>query len=239
MSRKKPEVYPSDLSDEQWELVAPALRAAVVYWQIYLAMSYAFAMKLHANAALTISQRKQVKGLATRGEHSQAQLARRFGVHPNTISRWAKRESPLDHKAPIRAKRVVTPQYEQAVIAYRIANPHHGAIRIALALQDEFAFAHRGTVALILKRHGLTRKRTPRPKPAWKIPVGKHRLQMDIQQLPAVQGGHDFEYKISLIHLKLIHLKTRWKYSEIHDDCTSVTVAAVYQRALDNLPPFS
>lgn len=29
MPRKKPEVYPSDLSDEQWELVSPALRAAV------------------------------------------------------------------------------------------------------------------------------------------------------------------------------------------------------------------
>jgi putative transposase len=29
MSRKKPEVYPSDLSDEQWELVAPVLRVAI------------------------------------------------------------------------------------------------------------------------------------------------------------------------------------------------------------------
>ncbi len=29
MSRKKVEVYPSDLSDEQWELLAPVLHAAV------------------------------------------------------------------------------------------------------------------------------------------------------------------------------------------------------------------
>jgi len=29
MSRKKAEVYPSDLSDEQWELLAPVLHAAV------------------------------------------------------------------------------------------------------------------------------------------------------------------------------------------------------------------
>jgi hypothetical protein len=57
---------------------------------------------------------------------------------------------------------------------------------------------------------------------------------MDVQQLPVVKGGRGFEYKISLIHLK-----TRWKYSEIHKNCTSQTVAAVYQRALDNLPPFS
>jgi len=29
MPGKKPEVYPGDLSDEQWDLVSPALRAAV------------------------------------------------------------------------------------------------------------------------------------------------------------------------------------------------------------------
>ncbi len=79
--------------------------------------------------------------------------------------------------------------------------------------------------------------------------MGKHRLQMDIQQLPAIAGSRGFEYKISLIHLKMIHLKmihlkmihlkTRWKYWEIHNNCASATVATVYQRALDNLPPLS
>jgi hypothetical protein len=77
-------------------------------------------------------------------------LARRFGVHPNTIHRWATRTSPLDKSAPTRSRRVVTPAYEQAVIEYRRLNPHHGPIRIALALQEQFDFAHRGTVALIL-----------------------------------------------------------------------------------------
>jgi transposase len=191
-------------------------------------------MKLHANAALTISQRQQVKRLFESGRHTQAQLARDFGVHPATIARWGKRESPQDKLRPTRQKRVVTPEYEQAVISYRQDNPQHGAIRIALALQEQFPCAHRGTVALILKRHGLTCKKVARSKPQWKIPVGQHRLQMDIQQLPAVKGGQGFEYKISLIHLK-----TRWKYSEIHGDCSSQTVALVYQRAVDNLPPFS
>src|SRR5574341_1628031 len=56
-------------------------------------------------------------------------------------------------------------------------------------------------------------KRTP-------IPVGRHRIQMDIQQLPAVQGGTGFEYKITAIHLR-----TRLKYTEIHADRKSATVA--------------
>ncbi len=120
------------------------------------------------------------------------------------------------------------------MIEYRRQNPTHGAIRIAVALQAEFPFAGRGTIAIILKREGLTKKNPPRSKTKWKIPVGRHRLQCDIQELPVIKGGTGFEYKISFIHLR-----TRWKYSEIYLDCTTETAAAVYQRALDNLPPFS
>lgn len=190
-------------------------------------------MKLHKNAALTIAQRKQVKTLFEKGQ-SVAALAQRFNVHETTIRRWIKRDSPLDQTSGERPKRVVTPEYERAVIAYRQTHPAHGPIRIAQALHRQFVFAHRGTVALILQRAGLSRKSVPRAKPKWRIPVGRHRLQGDIQQLPAIKGGQSFEYKISFIHLA-----TRWKYSEIHTDCTSPTVAAVYQRALDALPPFS
>jgi hypothetical protein len=119
------------------------------------------------------------------------------------------------------------------VVEYRTANPTHGPIRIAFELKEQFPIAHRGTVSLILKNHGLTKK-PGRKKPKWKIPVGKHRLQCDVQELPAIKGNQGFEYKISFIHLK-----TRWKYSEIHTDQKSETISKVYQRALDNLPPFS
>lgn len=190
-------------------------------------------MKLHANAALTVAQRKQVKSLFENGV-SVPELVARFNVHETTIRRWIKRDSAFDKPSPERAKRVVTDEYEQAIIEYRQANPTHGAIRIALALQAEFPFANRGTVGIILKKHGLTKKTPSRPRTKWKIPVGRHRLQGDIQELPAIKGQKGFEYKISFIHLR-----TRWKYSEIHSDCTTETVAAVYQRALDCLPPFS
>jgi transposase InsO family protein len=58
------------------------------------------------------------------------------------------------------------------------------------------------------------------------------RLHMDIQQLPAIEGSQGYEYKISLIDLA-----TRVKYCEIHPESNSETVAAVFQRALDSLPP--
>ena len=190
-------------------------------------------MKLHKNAALTIAQRKKVKALFDNGL-SVAALATQFNVHQTTIRRWIQRDSPLDKTVATRQKRVVTPEYEQAVLAYRKAHPTAGAIPIALALQPQFPFAHRGTVALILQRQGVTKPAARRVPPQWRIPVGRHRLQGDVQQLPAIEGQRGFEYKISFIHLA-----TRWKYSEIHPDCTSQTVAGVYQRALDALPPFS
>ncbi len=191
-------------------------------------------MKQHANATLTVAKRKQIKLLFENQQLSINELARRFQVHRDTVRKWIYRDSPLDKPSAQRKKRVITPEYERAVIEYRRANPQQGAIRIALALQAVFSFAGRGTVAIILKKHGLTRKEKPRPKSKWKIPVGRHRLQCDIQELPAIKGQKGFEYKISFIHLR-----TRWKYSEIHPDCQTETVAQVYQRALDSSPPFS
>lgn len=190
--------------------------------------------KLHSNAALTIPQRIEVKRLFEIEKVSVSELAGRFCVGESTIRKWIKRDSPKDRSsAPKRKREVVTDDYKQAVIEYRRLNPTHGAKRIAFELKDKYAITNRGTVALILQKHGLTKK-SHRVKTKWKIPVGKHRLQCDVQQLPAIKGGEGFQYKISFIHLK-----TRYKYSEIHLDQKSETISQVYQRALDNLPPFS
>lgn len=189
-------------------------------------------MTLHKNAALTIVQRQEIKRLHAEEKVSIRSLAVRYRVSQRTIQRWVKREDPHDRRSPTRGNRVVSEAYEQAVLAYRRDHPNHGPIRIAQALQPQFAQAHRGTIERILRTAQLTQRRQPVREP-WKIPVGRHRVQMDVQQLPAIEGETGFEYKISLIHLS-----TRVKYSEIHTECTSQTVAAVFQRALDQLPPF-
>jgi len=190
-------------------------------------------MQLHANAALAVKQRQEVQRLHAEGVSIRG-LARRFGVNATTIQRWVKRESALDYSsAPVSHHTVITPAYRVAVIAYREAHPKHGPVRIAQELSREFPWANRGTVLRILQTEGLTRparKQKPPPKP---IPVGRHRVQMDLQQLPAVEGGRGFEYKVTVIHLR-----TRLKYSEICDNHRSETVAAVLLRALDYLPPF-
>lgn len=190
-------------------------------------------MKLHANATLTVKQRREVKRLHEEEKVSIRQLAARYRVSTTTIGRWLKRERPYDRSGtPRPGQRVVTPEYRAAVLKYRQAYPHHGPIRIAGALQAQFPIAHRGTVQQILQTAKLSQRQTAKPEPR-KIPVGRHRVQMDIQQLPAIEGESGHEYKISLIHLN-----TRVKYSEIHRECTSQTVAEVFERALDQLPPF-
>ena len=191
-------------------------------------------MKLHSQAALTIKQRQEVKRLHQEGHESIRELAHRFHVNPTTIQRWVNRESPLDRStSPVKTRTVITTQYREAVISHRREYPAHGPIRISHELKTKFPWANRGTVLRILQEEGLSRPPKLEKKPRKGISVGFHRIQMDIQQLPAVEGGKGFEYKISAIHLR-----TRLKYSEIHKDHTSPTVAGVLKRALDLLPPF-
>jgi hypothetical protein len=100
-------------------------------------------------------------------------------------------------------------------------------------MKESFPQANRGTILKILQEEELTKPPEKEKSKGSGIPVGRHRIQMDIQQLPAVQGGKKFEYKIAAIHLR-----TRLKYTEIHPNRQSVTVAGVLKRALDLLPPF-
>lgn len=190
-------------------------------------------MVIHANAALTVKQRQEIQRRHAQGESIRS-LAQRFQVSVPTVQRWAQRESPLDRTtAPLHHATVVSPDFRAAVLAYRTGNPNHGPIRIAAALAAQFPQANRGNVQRILQQEGLTRRPTPPKTEPKHIPVGWHRVQMDIQQLPAIEGGKGFEYKFTVIHLR-----TRYKYSEIHDNHKSKTAAGVLQRALDHLPPF-
>jgi transposase-like protein len=195
-------------------------------------------MNLHKNAKLLPNQRQQIKDLYATGEYSQEELALRFGVSRPTISKWVKRQTPADGSSAPKhhGRRTITPEFEQAVKEYRQnpATAHHGKVRIALALRDVFACSSSSNVYLVLKKLQLNVPKQARSAKKDHIPVGKHRTQMDVQYLPALKGASGFSYKISIIHLS-----TRYKYSEIHDTFTSETIAGVYKRACDALPPFS
>jgi transposase len=190
-------------------------------------------MRQHKNAALTIAQRIEIKRLYQQENKAVNQLALTYQVSEATIRKWIKRESPFD--LPSTAHRlpgVITELYRQAVLAYRKDHPHHGPIRIAHQLKEDYPFANRGTVLKILQEKQLTTAKKAK-KPENHLAVGRHRVQMDVQQLPCIEGESGFEYKISIIHLA-----TRFKYSEIHPEATTENIAQVFQRALDALPPF-
>ncbi|MBC7920208.1 MAG: helix-turn-helix domain-containing protein [Ferruginibacter sp.] len=192
-------------------------------------------MKLHTNAALTQKQRLEIQRLYASGQHSYAQLARQFATTTKTIAKWVKRNQTHDQSsAPKQPHRRVSAAYRQAVLAYRRAHPSQGPVRIEYELRAEHGHFAFSTVGLMLREaalNGQAKGRRPKPKG---LPVGRHRTQMDVQQLPAIEGSSGFEYKISIIHLS-----TRIKYSEIHNNYESATIAAVFERSLDALPPFS
>lgn len=140
-------------------------------------------MKLHANATLTVEQRREVKRLHEEEKVSIRQLAAGFRVSTTTIGRWVKRNEPHDRSGtPRPGQRVVTDEYRTAVLEYRQAHPHYSPIRIAKALCEQFPPANRGTVQQILQTAKVGQRLLAK-RPPWKIPVGRHRVQMDIQQL--------------------------------------------------------
>lgn len=193
-------------------------------------------MELHKNASLTPKQRQQIKDLYSTGNYIQEELANKFGVSRPTISKWVNRSSLLDaSSAPQNRSSTLTPAFELAVKAYRenTLTSHHGKVRIAYELKSQHPCSNPSNVYAVLKKLKLNKPKVSNLQNPTKIPVGKHRTQMDIQVLPAIKGNEGYEYKISIIHLS-----TRVKYSEIHDNYESKTIANVYERALDSLPPF-
>ena len=197
-------------------------------------------MNIHSNAALTVKQRKHLHQLFATGKQSKTDLARRFGTTRNTIAKSLARTDADDRScAPKQAHRSVSDEYRQAVIAYRKEHPHHGSKRIVAHLRrDCGAHGSVSTVYRILRSENLIHttaeeKQEPTTEQRKPLKTGTFRTQMDVQFLPALEGNNGFEYKISIIHLA-----TRMKYSEIHDNYERKTIARVYERALEHLPPF-
>ena len=193
-------------------------------------------MKIHTNASLTPKQRQIVKDLYATGQCTQEHLANQFNVTRKTISKWINRPTVLDAVSSRKlAISRITAEFEADVKSYRenLITSHHGKVRIAFELSSKHTCSNPSNVYRVLKRLQLNKAKPIKVQVTQKLPVGKHRTQMDIQTLPAIKGNEGYEYKISIIHLS-----TRIKYSEIHDNFESKTIAKVYERSLENLPPF-
>jgi len=190
-------------------------------------------MKYHANAKLTVYQRRAMREEFEQGM-SISKLSERYHVNTKTVQKWVHREEMTDRSsAPRRRRSKRPPGLKNAVRRYKKAHQGHGTRSVAYHLQKYYPGLTRSRVRHILRAANMLGT-TPAKKKHHrkKLPVGRHRVQMDIQQLPSVAGGSGFEYKISVIHMR-----TRIKYSEIHPEHTSKIAADVLVRALDRLPP--
>jgi len=172
-------------------------------------------MKLHKNASLTLKHRQQIKDLCATGDFTQQELSVKFGVTRKTISKWVNRTSVEDCNNRPKKTKSITSDFISAVKTYREndTTSHHGKVRIAFELKEKHPCCNPSNVYLVLKQLELNKAKSAKPNVSKQIPVGKHRTQMDIQTLPAIEGNEGYEYKISIIHLS-----TRVKYSEIYDN---------------------
>ena len=155
-------------------------------------------MRLHKNATLPPKQRQRIKALHLTGKHTKASLARLFGVNRKTVAKWIERKELSDKSSrPPSKPSKVTDAFKEAVKTNR-QNPltsHHGKVRIAYELAPEYGCSNPSNVYKALQHLHLNRAKTAIDKQVQTIPTGKHRTQMDIQQLPAIAGNEGFEYK--------------------------------------------
>ena len=133
-------------------------------------------MQYHAKAALTMTQRAEVRRLFQSGV-SHSELARRFHVDRRTIRRWAERTELADRSSAPRQHggRVVTEEYRAAVLAHRQASPTHGPKRIAYELRERFPTANTATIWRVLHAAGLSTrapKKTAAPSTAGRTASG-------------------------------------------------------------------
>ncbi len=197
-------------------------------------MSVYVNMKYHKNARLTVLQRLDMRKEFEEGK-SLTQLARSYHVSTKAVQKWVHRDDPTDRSsAPHHRRSKRGGGLKNAVKHCKEDHPRWGYRRIAHRLGKHYPGLTPDRVRHILKAsHQQQAKPKKKRRVRKPLPVGRHRVQMDIQQLPAVRGGSGYEYKISVIHMR-----TRMKHSEIHPDYSSEIVADVIIRALDRLPPF-
>lgn len=190
-------------------------------------------MKIHGNATLTVAQRQEIKRLREDGL-TYRELAQKFRVHLTTVWRWTHRDSPLDlSTAPKRKRRALSPEQEESIRAYRRENPQAGERTLAAVLAPTHGPMSHATVGRFLQREAWSRPRRKKAAERHPLRVGRHRLQMDIQQLPAIEGGCGMEYKVGIIHMA-----TRMKFSEIYPHMNADVVVQALKKALAHLPPF-
>jgi hypothetical protein len=115
-------------------------------------------MSLHGSAALTEKQREEIKILHQEHGWTYSALADRFNTTFRTAKKWANSTTSQDKKSGSKTPRsIITPEYEAAILKYRESNDHHGPVRIAEELREEFPIANRGTVLKVLQKANLTR----------------------------------------------------------------------------------
>lgn len=148
-------------------------------------------MKLHKNASLTLKKRQQIKDLFATGKYTQLSLATQFGVTRKTISKWINRTSVEDSINKPKKAKTITPDFVESVKLYRenLITSHHGKVRIAHELEKKHNCSNPSNVYAVLKQLSLNQPRKIKEQKSRQIPVGKHRTQMDIQVLPAIEGN--------------------------------------------------
>jgi len=195
---------------------------------------------IHSNARTTPRIRQEIQEAAP--WVSNAELARRYGIHRHTVAKWRKRENTEDgsHR-PHRLKTTLTPEQEAVLVSVRetLLVP----LDDLLVLAREFLNPDLSRSALdrCLRRHGVSNLKaliraregdeanTPRHKPFKDYKPGF--LHIDVKYLPKMADAASRKYLFVAIDRA-----TRWVYLEILPDKSAASASAFLKRLIAQCP---
>jgi IS30 family transposase len=192
-------------------------------------------IRLHKNARTTPAVRSEIQ--AAPASVTTESLAVRFGVHPNTISKWRRRNTVQDgsHRAH-NLHATLSPELEEIVVELR--RTLLLGIDDLLVLVREFIEPEMSRSALdrMLRRHDVSNLRALLPKEENAEP-GRFKsyepgfLHVDVKYLPQMADEEQRTYLYVAIDRA-----TRWVYHESLPDKSSKTAAAFLERLVAACP---
>jgi IS30 family transposase len=182
---------------------------------------------LHARARTTPEVRREIQN----SQESLIALSRRYGVNPETVEKWRKRN--FVHDAPMGPKKVCSRSLslaeEAVVVAFRVYTqlPLDDCL---YSLQETIPHLSRSSLHRCLQRHGISKlpkeKGDAKKKKFKEYPIGYFHL--DIAEVQTEEG--------KLYLFVGIDRTSKFAYAELHMEATRATAKSFLEQLVVSVP---
>jgi len=197
-------------------------------------------MHYHANAKTNLCQRGAIQA----SPQSCRQLARRYHVSPDTISRWKRAGRITDGPSIPRTIHYALDPYEQALVGHVRKIGRLNLNEIVAELARLFPHFNRSNVYRTLRRQGLHRLPKPRPQPGRFSTYPPGYLHIDLFYLPRLEGKRRYcfvaiDRATRLLYLRVYERKSAEAACDFLARCVAFFPFRIHRLLTDNGKEFT